>query len=109
MPPERTLFTTAVDSVSVQGQKLTPQKDGSMMISRMADGVEMPIATLHPANNGGSVIIENAFGQSQPMNNIVMVKQSLGRMGVSLNRATEVAGVTERAGPQEVAGPREVN
>jgi len=113
MPPQLNNFAKVVNSINTENQKVTFQKDAdgnsSAMISRVTGDVEMPIVTLHSANNGNAVVIENAFGKSQPMISMPQINQSLGNMGVVLNKATQVAGVTEKAGPIEELGPTEKN
>jgi hypothetical protein len=112
MPPQLNNFAKVVNSINTENQKVTFQKDAdgnsSAMISRVTGDVEMPIVTLHSANNGNAVVIENAFGKSAPSTNAVQIKQALGNMGVEI-RKTEVAGFTEKTGPTEVPGPKEVN
>ncbi len=87
-----TLFATSLAAISATGQKVVMQKDGSAMISRVQEGIEMPITTLHPLNGGKQVTMENAFGMSPPMQNIVQIRSSLERMGIALNERKEVQG-----------------
>ncbi len=111
MPAQKTVFATVVDSIGTKDQKISIEGT-NVTVSRVSGGVESPIVTLHSAKNGNAVIIENAFGSSQPINSVPMIKQNLQRMGIALNKTTEGAPIAhEVAGPTEVKhkAPKEFN
>jgi hypothetical protein len=102
MPAEKTVFATAVGSISLHGQTITHWKD---RVEITKTGSKDPIATLRPVDNGNAIIIKNEFGvESKPMASIPQINRSLAMMGVTLDKSTEVA-----SSAKEVPGPREMN
>jgi hypothetical protein len=95
MAAEKKVFEIAVNSISAEGQKLTKLDDGSILVSRATGKMEVPMVKLYSVDNGNAIIIENALGKSKPMESVVQIKENLKRMGVVLNKATEVNGPHE--------------